>query len=601
MNVLKVAGLSILAVGAILLLDFLSRTVNPDVTAGDLGILGLLLGGLVLAAGSLGKRASPRGQGSSLVMVGWLALSVGLLVAIAALLLLNQTPCMCTNQIVGQRLACSCGASFGTTLDAGVLVAVAGAAGIVVGASRRPRLSDQTALGRGPTRRRVFGEVALAMLVVLSLFFVTAGNVIVTGKTPLWVYRSSGTINSIAMDENGSFIAVGVGFTRTSGALLLFNSGGKLLWERQTDRILSGLTISGNGSRIVANGYQLSSGEGEAYENSEVYAFDSNGSLLWTRTSSGSPSYAGMSGTISANASRIIVTTPGSVALLTWGDQVLWNYSAPPIYPTGNLSVPETNTNPAVFVSQNGSRVAAGAYGVTMLGSGEDSIWTYQGFNPISGSRTALTSGVSLIASWNNPSLANGTVLFLTGNGTLLWKHYVSSNVLSAALLPSGSSVGYVTNSGDALFYDRSGTLLANYTAAEETELLPTADGTFLLAGGGQGDSLVLFNSVGRVIWSSPFQSDLTAAVSEDGAFAAAASGLSGQGGTGFPSTLYFFSTTGNGSLAQGVTDKLTSYSQSSAFVLFVVGTGITTVALFVVLAVMFARGRKTRDGVGGG
>jgi hypothetical protein len=159
--------------------------------------------------------------------------------------------------------------------------------------------------------------------------------------------------------------------------------------------------------------------------------------------------------------------------------------------------------------------------------------------------------------------------------------------VLSEAMLPDGSSVVHVTNS-NTLFYDGGGKLLANYTYGE-SNLLRTTNGLFLLGGAG-GNGPELINSVGRLLWSDPLYSALTEAVSSDGPFAAAASGLSGQGGTGHPSTLYFFSTTGNGSLMQRMQDKLTSYSPSPAFVLLEIGIGITLVALFAVLSVMFAR-----------
>jgi hypothetical protein len=98
---------------------------------------------------------------------------------------------------------------------------------------------------------------------------------------------------------------------------------------------------------------------------------------------------------------------------------------------------------------------------------------------------------------------------------------------------------------------------------------------------------------VGRLLWSYPLNSVQTEAVSSDGAFAAAASGLVGQGGQGHPSALYFFSTTGNGSFLQGLEDGLQNYSQSPFFILFEIGTAITIVALFAVLAVMFVRGSR--------
>jgi hypothetical protein len=410
---------------------------------------------------------------------------------------------------------------------------------------------------------------------------VTAVDTPVSGKTPLWTYHTSGTINSISISENGSYIAVGVGFNLNSGALLLFNRGGNLLWEHKTNRIIGGVTISGNSSRIEANGYQILPGPAGVYANAVVYAFDSNGNLLWNRTSS-----VPWGGTMTADGSGITISGTGSIALLTWEGQVVWNYTAEG-YSTGNNSAPE---GPATFfASQNGSRLPVGPNGVTKLGSGSNSVLTYDGVYPIPASAVALTPNGTLIAMGNDTSGVNGTVLLLTGQGGLLWDHHVDSAVLSEALLPNGSSVGYVTN-WNALFYNRGGTLLANYTTDGQAELLPTANGMFLL-GGGDGNGLALFNSTGGLIWNDPLYSVLTEAVSSDGAFAAAASGLGGQGGTGHPSTLYLFSTTANGSSPEGLEAWLLNYSQSPIFVLFEIGTAITLAALLAALAVMFARG----------
>ena len=424
--------------------------------------------------------------------------------------------------------------------------------------------------------------MVVAALVILSMFFVTAGDPFVTAKTPLWVYHAGGTINSVSVSQNGSYIAVGVGFNLTNGAVLLFDKAGNLLWEHPTSRIIGQVSISANGSRIEASGYQLSSGENRAYENAEVYAFDSSGDMLWNRTSS-SP----WSATMSADGSMITIAGSDSLTLLNWQGQAVWTYTAGG-YPTGNNSVQEGP--PTFFESQNGTRVPVGTNGITTLGSGEDSILVNEAPSPIPESSIAVMPNGTLIAAGGFDSDANGTVLLLTGQGDLVWKHHVDSGVLSEALLPNGSAAAYVTDS-NALFYDGGGKLLANYTYGESS-LLRTTNGLFLLGAAG-GNGLELINSAGRLVWSDPLYSVLTDAVSSDGSFAAAASGFGGQGGTGHPSALYFFSTTGNGSLTLGLGDKLASYTQSPSFMFFIIGTGITIVALFAVLVMTSARGLR--------
>jgi len=51
---------------------------------------------------------------------------------------------------------------------------------------------------------------------------------------------------------------------------------------------------------------------------------------------------------------------------------------------------------------------------------------------------------------------------------------------------------------------------------------------------------------------------------------------------------------TGNGGFLLGLEDKFLNYSKSPSFILFELGTGITMVALFVVLVVMLARGSRS-------
>jgi hypothetical protein len=418
---------------------------------------------------------------------------------------------------------------------------------------------------RRSTKAKMATAVAVASLVVLSLFVVGASGSPATGRIPLWTYQTSGTINSVSVSENGNYTAAGEQLSPTGGAILLFNRAGDLLWEHRTDSGVRNVAISDNGSHILAMGA------------SEVLALDSNGSLLWTRTSS--------FGAISADGSRVAVFNQDHAAMLTWSGEVLWNSSA------AGAICPYIGLCP-VFVSQDGSLVANGLHGITMFNSNGSVAWfvTNGEANNIWTNSVALTPSGYLIAAALDINGENGTALLLTGQGVPLWEHHLDSEVDSTAVLQNGSTIGYVTDSS-ALFYDPNGTLLANYTTDGESTLLPTSNGTFLLGGGldfPQAGNLVLFDSVGREMWSSPLQSVRTVAVSGDGAFAAAASGPFPGTAQG-PSTLYFFSTTRNGSLLQGLEDSLVNFIQSPAFVLFETGTGVTMFALFGVLAAMLA------------
>ena len=383
------------------------------------------------------------------------------------------------------------------------------------------------------TRRRIGFAVVLVGLLILSLFIVTTNNLFYNKKSSLWAYNSRGTINSISISQQGSLVAIGVGFTGTKGAVILLDGSGNVIWEHQTDRIIAHVSMSSNGSHIEADGYQLLGGGGgvhgggpaEYYANSKVYAFDFKGDLLWSRDFSDSPLYAVMS----RDGSRIAVSMSSSVSYLAWDGKILWNYTAPSSYPYAILS-------------QNGSRVAisvSNPSNVTMLNADGKALWTFRDTAlAATYSDGVFTTRGDLIAAGNS-----GSVYLLTERGTLLWRQYVDSLILSAAVLPNGSSVGYVTNN-NVLFFDRSGELIATHATEGKSTLLPTPYG-FLL--GGYGGNVVLFDARGKSLWNFSLGvgglagGGLAEAVSGNGAFAAASSGVAGQGGQGFPSTLYFF------------------------------------------------------------
>jgi hypothetical protein len=383
----------------------------------------------------------------------------------------------------------------------------------------------------------VQAAITVAVLLLISLpVSMQTTTVTSQSSTPLWTYRANGAITSVSISENGDYTVVAeqLFFNNSGGAILLFDRAGDLLWERQTDWVMKDAAISDNGSHILAIGYRYLSAPGrESSQENEVFALDSNDSVLWNSTSS-SPYFGG---TMSADGSRVAVFAEGSIALLTWRGQVLWNNSAAGADCGGGGPCP-------VFVSRDGSVVAAdggsGLYGITLLNSDGSVAWTYGATNQVWTNSVTLTSSGYLIAAAQDVSNFNGTALLLSGQGVPLWEHHLDSGVTSAAVLQDGSSIGYVTYS-NALFYDRAGTLLANYTTDGESTLLPASNGTFLLGGG--GNDLALFDSAGQERWSSPLQTVLTAAVSGDGAFVAATSGARGEGALG-NSTLYFFSTT---------------------------------------------------------
>jgi hypothetical protein len=120
-------GLFLIALGAVSLVLFFATPVNPNVTLGDLGLLSILGGALFIYLGFLRRRTAPEEQAGSLVVTGWKVFSVGLLVALGAFLLLNQTMCAEACSLIG----------YYAYFYGGLLAAAAGLAMIIVGRGSR--------------------------------------------------------------------------------------------------------------------------------------------------------------------------------------------------------------------------------------------------------------------------------------------------------------------------------------------------------------------------------------------------------------------------------------------------------------------------------
>ena len=433
------------------------------------------------------------------------------------------------------------------TISIAILVGVSLAAGYGVGdathrietlTSTATETTTMTSTVTGPTITSTSTSASVLTTTMLQISTIT--NTVTTTQTlqincqptttetastnePLWTYPTNGTITSIAVSGDGQYVAAGVEYGGTSGAVLLFDGCGDLLWQYQTHEMISHIAISEDGSHILANGLQIlptPPGTLGKEGNSETYGFDSNGSLVWTRPFS--------TETMSADGSQVaVVGSNFSLALLTWQGQTLWNDSFP---------VAEAH-----IAFQNGSLLVDGPQGITMLGPGGNVSWTTQTADNFW--TAALTpDGYLVAASYDAGDNNAGTVMLFSGNGTLLWEHSSEGGADSAAVLPDGSSIAYTAAWNRVLFFSGNGTLLGNLTSASGyPSILATSRDMFLL-GGGRDNGLSLFNSTGGQVWSYALNETDAMAVSGDGNFVAASNGTGiSVDGQWSPSTLYFF------------------------------------------------------------
>jgi hypothetical protein len=128
----RIAGILISITGVVFLLIFLRTTVNPDVTIGNLGLLALLLGVLVVAFDLFTKKIQLQGVNTIVAVTGWSLFSAGLLVGLAGFLLANQVACSCPEYPLA-NYPCICGVPlYNLMFSGGILTAVAGAAVVIV-------------------------------------------------------------------------------------------------------------------------------------------------------------------------------------------------------------------------------------------------------------------------------------------------------------------------------------------------------------------------------------------------------------------------------------------------------------------------------------
>lgn len=119
-------GLVLAAIGAIPLVTLIAAPVNPNVALADLGFLSILGGALLICLGFLQRRRIPAERSNSIIVTGWGVTSVGLLAALSAFLLLNQTAC-----------GGACGlTNYYTPIYGGSLAAVVGLAAVILGRLR---------------------------------------------------------------------------------------------------------------------------------------------------------------------------------------------------------------------------------------------------------------------------------------------------------------------------------------------------------------------------------------------------------------------------------------------------------------------------------
>ena len=118
--------------GLLLLIPFLTTTVNPDVGLADGALMIAAAGVLMVTYDGLLSRANMKGRRRVRGALGWSVMSTGLLIAFGGVLWGSQVACMCPESV-----SCSCGEGFYAFVIVGGLALAAIGAAITTSAVRK--------------------------------------------------------------------------------------------------------------------------------------------------------------------------------------------------------------------------------------------------------------------------------------------------------------------------------------------------------------------------------------------------------------------------------------------------------------------------------
>jgi len=374
----------------------------------------------------------------------------------------------------------------------------------------------------------------------LSLFAI-APIVAVLQQGVLWQHSTYGAPNSIALSNDGSYIAVGLQTGPASGSIQLYNKAGLLLWTRTVDWAIGSISISANGSYIVAGGYQLIGRLG-VYENGGIFFYDRNGTQLWNYTAgydqSGQFRLPIFQVQLSSDGSTVVGATQSSALLFDDHGTLLWSHNA-----TLGQFV-------RVSGSSNESYVAVADY---YPGSGyppnQVLLFNRQGTKLWNSS--AVTDGIDgfamshdgrFVAVGSGPNGENGTLYLYSSAGGLLWTRHVNSPPFSIAVSGDDSTIVIGTNWG-AIGYDIQGSVIWTYNGASAGSMVASSDGSYVLAGlwADWQQTILILNNQGHVVWGKDAGTIHQVALSADDSYAAIAAGPSDTGTFSANSaTIYF-------------------------------------------------------------
>jgi len=319
-------------------------------------------------------------------------------------------------------------------------------------------------------------------------------------REPLWSYFVRGTLakaDSVSISSDGGICVAGFSVENISqgeqvkfGEVYAFDRDGVLLWSRSVNYNVK-VDVSKDGNYVALTDFK------------GVYLFDRKGNLSWSRNISNGSALA-----ISEHGTYIAVMgyldSASTICLFDKEGQILWkNYV-------------RNDTLRTVSISQDGRYILVmGEHAIYLYDRGGDLLWRYETeFIVPEEARTPATASISSDGRYIVAGTAEGIIYFLDNSGNLLWEYKTEGAILSVSLSDNGS---YIVAGGIMELYllDKEGNPLWECkTSGSFDHVAISSDGNFICAvNRGQ---VFLLNKEGELIWKA---SGSKVAISSDGRY----------------------------------------------------------------------------------
>ncbi len=359
---------------------------------------------------------------------------------------------------------------------------------------------------------------------------ISPGLQILQPSKPIWDDLLVGISHSVAISGNGQYVLAGTENGKTEGHLYLYDHYGNLLWDYKADRKISTVAISQDGDYIAAGGYQLldnGAGPGFGYNawsaNPALYFMSKNGTLLWKYEPKEKQTLWHVA--MPLDGSYVLANIDGSILSFGRNGSLLWNYTS-------------GNDIGSVSVSSDGSHIVTNTQDhVLYLDNTGKILWSSK-IDSDPNARSSISSdGKYVLASSSNSSADSSKLYLFDNKGNLMWTK--SADGSPGTMSISADDYYIAESAASTKLFDLKGNLLWSINSTGSMALSPT-DSYVLMTGNFAGQtSVIAYDSLGNNFWRFPIHDpDISEfSASSGGQYLAFATSDQASGS----STLYYF------------------------------------------------------------